>query len=48
MKILVLDTETLGVADPRVYNLGWLVYDTADGKVISARDYLIKELYYKT
>jgi hypothetical protein len=45
MKILVLDTETLGVADPRVYNLGWLVYDTADGKVISARDYLIKELY---
>ena len=45
MKILVLDTETLGVADPRVYNLGWLVYDTVDGKVISARDYLIKELY---
>ena len=45
MKILVLDTETLGVADPRVYNLGWLVYNTVDGKVISARDYLIKELY---
>ena len=45
MKVLVLDTETLGVADPRVYNLGWLVYDTADGKVLSARDYLIKELY---
>ena len=43
-KIIVLDTETLGVADPRVYNIGWLVY--ADGNIISKRDYLIKENEY--
>lgn len=43
MKIIVLDTETLGVYDARVYNIGWLVY--ADGKITSKRDYLIKEIY---
>lgn len=45
MKILVLDTETLGVAKPRVYDLGWLIYDTTDGTTIVARDYLAKEIF---
>lgn len=44
MRVLVLDTETLGVQDPSVYDLGYLIYDDADG-VIVARDYITKEIY---
>ena len=44
-RIIVLDTETLGVFDTRVYNLGYVVADLTDGKVIKARDYLNKEIY---
>ena len=44
MRLLVLDTETLGVQDPSVYDLGYLIYDDVDG-VIVARDYITKEIY---
>jgi len=45
MKILVLDTETLGLTDQRVYNLGYVVYDTkADAKLVE-RDYVIKQIF---
>jgi len=44
MRVLVLDTETLGVCDPSVYDLGYLIYDTADGMLVS-RDYITKEIY---
>lgn len=43
MKIIVLDTETLGLQDRQVYDLGWLVY--VDGKVVSTKDYIIKQVY---
>jgi len=45
MKVLVLDTETLGVADPSVYNFGYLIYDTVDGKTLVERDYISTEIY---
>lgn len=44
MKVLVLDTETLGLKDRRVYNLGYVIYDTADGTTLK-RDYLVKQVY---
>lgn len=44
MRVLVLDTETLGVFNPSVYDLGYLIYDTADGMLVS-RDYITKEIY---
>lgn len=44
MRVLVLDTETLGVCDPSVYDLGYLIYDDADG-IIVARDYITSEIY---
>jgi len=44
MRLLVLDTETLGVADPSVYDLGYVIYDDVDGVVV-ARDYITKEIY---
>ena len=45
MKIIVLDTETLGVCDPSVYDLGYLIYDTESKKVIAERDYITQEIY---
>ena len=44
MRIIVLDTETLGVADPQVYDLGYLIYDDVDG-IIVQRDYIAREIY---
>lgn len=46
--VLVLDTETIGVCDPTVYDLGYVIYDLADGRVLVARDYLTKEVYGQT
>jgi hypothetical protein len=45
MKILVLDTETLGLFNPYVYDLGYLIYDTDGKKVLAKRDYIIKQVY---
>lgn len=45
MKILVLDTETLGVVNPLVYDLGYLIYDTQTEEIVVKRDYLIKQIY---
>ena len=47
MRVLVLDTETLGVCDPTVYDLGYIIYDDVDG-IIVARDYITKEVYGQT
>lgn len=45
MKILILDTETLGLFSPLVYDLGYVIYDTETEKPIVKRDYLIKQVY---
>lgn len=45
MKILVLDTETLGLYDQRVYNLGYVVYDTNTHAKLVERDYVIKQIF---
>lgn len=42
--IIVLDTETLGLLDNRVYEIGYVVA-TADGKIVKERDYMIKQIY---
>ena len=45
MKLLVLDTETLGVFDQSVYDLGYLIYDTESEEIVVARDYITQEIY---
>ena len=45
MKIIVLDTETLGLQNPTIYELGFVVYDTETNAIIKERDYLIKQVY---
>lgn len=42
--IIVLDTETLGIKNRQVYEIGYVVA-TADGKVLRERDYMIKQTY---
>ena len=41
---LVLDTEALGLDNPTVYEIGYVIA-TADGKILCERDYLIKQVY---
>ena len=41
-KVIVLDTETIGLKNRLVYNMGWCVKD-ADGNIFK-RDYLVKEI----
>lgn len=41
-RVIILDTETIGLNNCLVYNLGWCVYD-ADGTIFK-RDYLVKEI----
>lgn len=45
MKLLVLDTETLGVNDRRVYDLGYIIFDTDTNEVLMTRDYIIKQIF---
>jgi len=45
MRIIVLDTETLGLTDQRVYDLGYLIFDTETGEILVMRDYIIKQVY---
>lgn len=44
-KVIVLDTETLGVFDSRIYDLGYVIGNLADGSIIKARDYINSEVY---
>jgi len=45
MKIIVLDTETLGVFDPSVYDLGYVIYDSDVDGIVKARDYITSEIF---
>lgn len=42
--IIVLDTETLGLTNPSVYDLGYVIADL-DGNIIKTRDYITREIY---
>ena len=45
MKLLVLDTETLGLYDQRIYDLGYVIYDTETESVVCERNYIIKQIF---
>lgn len=45
MKLLVLDTETLGIQNRLIYDLGYLIYDTETETILVKRDYIIKQVY---
>lgn len=45
MKIIVLDTETIGLQKPFIYDLGYIVYDTDHHAKIKEKDYIISNIW---
>lgn len=45
MKIIVLDTETLGLASPLIYDCGYIIYDTEAKAIIKEKSYIIKQIF---
>ena len=49
MNVIVFDTETVGKVSQDLLNVGYKIVDIniqhADGKVLVARDYLVRDLY---
>ena len=43
--IMVLDTETLGLENPTIYELGYVIHIQVNKQVFKERDYLIKQIY---
>ena len=43
--IMVLDTETLGLENPTIYELGYVIHNQVNKQVLKERDYLIKQIY---
>lgn len=43
--IMVLDTETLGLENPTIYELGYTIHNQAKKQTLQERDYLIKQVY---
>ena len=45
MKIIVLDTETLGLDNPLIYDCGYVIYDTELKAKIKEKSYIIKQIF---
>ena len=43
--IMVLDTETLGLDNPTIYELGYVIHNQVSKEILKERDYLIKQVY---
>ena len=46
MKIVVFDTETIDTEHPFCYNVGFVVYDTNELKVLAKREYVIEQVWH--
>lgn len=46
MKIVVFDTETIDTEHPYCYNVGFVVYDTNELKVLAKREYVIEQVWH--
>lgn len=45
MKIIVFDTETLGLTNPLIYDLGYIVYDLDTNSIIKEKSYIISQVF---
>jgi hypothetical protein len=48
MNILVFDTETANLEKPFCYNVGYVIYNTDEQKVVLARDYVVEQVWHNT
>lgn len=46
MKIIVLDTETVSINKPFCYDLGYLIYDTEERKVLEQKSFVIEQVWH--
>ena len=44
MNIILFDTETTNLEKPFCYNVGYVIYNTDERKVLLARDYVIEQV----
>ena len=43
--IMVLDTETIGLTNRIIYNLGYKIFDLINGKVVAKNDFVVQQFY---
>jgi hypothetical protein len=46
MNVIVFDTETTNLQKPFCYNVGYVIYNTDERKVLLARDYVIEQVWH--
>ena len=46
MKIVIFDTETIDTEHPYCYNVGFVVYDTDEKRVLTKREYVIEQVWH--
>lgn len=46
MNIVVFDTETTSLEKPFVYNIGWLIYNTEEQKVLIKHDFIVEQIWH--
>ena len=44
LNILVFDTETANLEKPFCYNVGYVIYNTDEQKIVLARDYVVEQV----
>lgn len=48
LNILVFDTETANLEKPFCYNVGYVIYNTDEQKIVLARDYVVEQVWHNT
>jgi hypothetical protein len=43
--VMVLDTETIGLSNRIIYNLGYKIFDLTNGKVVVKNDFVVQQFY---
>ena len=46
MKICVFDTETTNLEKPFCYNVGFLIYDTDEQKILEKKEFVIEQVWH--
>ena len=46
MKICVFDTETTNLEKPFCYNIGFIVYDTNEQKILEKKEFVIEQVWH--
>ena len=46
MNIIVFDTETTSLDKPFCYNVGYVIYDTEQGAVLTSKEYVVEQIWH--